>query len=96
MPHNPRPNDDDSDRSEPADDRDDPPRHPAGQPHRDGGRDERDRRDPPKRPGRSAWMDEEDARPRKRGVPLWAVLLIVFTGIAAVGCVGSLFLAALG
>jgi hypothetical protein len=41
-------------------------------------------------------MDEEDARPRKSGAPLRAVLLIVVGGIAAIVCTIAILVAVLG
>jgi hypothetical protein len=57
---------------------------------RDDEQDERDRRDPPKRPGRNKWMDDEDDRPRKSGFPTWAMILVAVLGTMLVcGCVAG-------
>ena len=53
---------------------------------RDDEQDERDRRDPPKRPGRSEWMDDEDARPRAT-FPVWVMIV---AGLATLMVVGGL------
>jgi hypothetical protein len=56
---------------------------------RDDEQDERDRNDPPKRPGRSKWMDDEDDRPRKKGSLLWLWLLLGIGGGVLLVCGGG-------